>query len=122
MRAIRGATTITENTAEEIYKATSELFQTILLENGIQDAEELISVIITVTEDVTAAFPARAVRETKGYELVPVMGMQEIKVPGAPLKCIRLMVQVISDKKLTEMKHVYLHDAVRLRPDLSRKK
>ncbi|WP_088809652.1 MULTISPECIES: chorismate mutase [Listeria] len=122
MRAIRGATTIKENTADEIYEATSELFQEILKKNQIVDAETLISVIITVTEDINAAFPARAVRVTPGFELVPVMGMQEIPVPGAPLKCIRMMVQASVDKSLAEIEHVYLNDAVRLRPDLAERK
>ncbi len=122
VRAIRGATTIKENTADEIYEATSELFQEILKQNQIVDAETLISVIITVTEDITAAFPARAVRVTPGFELVPVMGMQEIPVPGAPLKCIRMMVQANLDKSLAEIEHIYLNDAVRLRPDLVERK
>ncbi|KMT61309.1 chorismate mutase [Listeria fleischmannii 1991] len=122
VRAIRGATTIEQNTASEIYEATSELFQEILKQNQIADAEALISVIITVTEDINAAFPARAVRVTPGFELVPVMGMQEIPVKGAPVRCIRMMVQANIDKPLAEIEHIYLKDAVRLRPDLVERK
>ncbi|EUJ32930.1 chorismate mutase [Listeria floridensis FSL S10-1187] len=119
MRAIRGATTVETNRAAEIYAATKEVFETILQENNLSDPENLVSVIITVTEDLTAAFPARAIREMDGFELVPVMGMQEINVPGAPEKCIRLMVQTNLESALKDIRHVYLNGAKRLRPDLA---
>lgn len=118
MRAIRGATTIETNTAEEIYAATKELFEEILHQNKLTDSEQLTSVIITVTEDIFAAFPAKAVRETPGFEYVPVMGMQEIPVPNSLRLCIRFMVFTTIHKPLTEINHVYLRGAKVLRPDL----
>lgn len=118
MRAIRGATTIESNTPEEIYTATKELFEEILTQNGITDSESLTSVIITVTEDIFAAFPAKAVRKTHGFEYVPVMGMQEIPVPNSLPMCIRFMVFTDLHKPLTAINHVYLHGAKVLRPDL----
>ncbi|WP_239254541.1 chorismate mutase [Listeria ilorinensis] len=120
MRAIRGATTIEENKAGQIYQATSELFAKIVSQNDLTP-EDFVSVIITVTEDISAAFPARAVRETPGFERVPVMGMQEIPVPGAPEKCIRMMCHVNIEKSLEEVEHIYLREAVQLRPDLVKK-
>ncbi|MBC1488468.1 chorismate mutase [Listeria sp. FSL L7-1485] len=118
MRAIRGATTIENNTPEEIYTATKQLFAEILTQNGIVDSEQLTSVIITVTEDIFAAFPAKAVRETPGFEFVPVMGMQEIPVPGSLPMCIRFMVFTDLHKPLEAINHVYLRGAKVLRPDL----
>ncbi|EGK2524420.1 chorismate mutase [Listeria monocytogenes] len=118
MRAIRGATTIEHNTAEEIYAATKELFEEILTQNEITDSEQLTSVIITVTEDIFAAFPAKAVRETPGFEFVPVMGMQEIPVPNSLPMCIRFMVFTDLHKPLGAISHVYLRGAKVLRPDL----
>lgn len=122
MRAIRGATTVKENRANEIYSATDELFRQILRENKLTNPEQLVSVIITATPDLNAAFPARAIRECEGFELLPVMGMVETDVPGAPRKCIRLMVHVEIDRQLADVKHVYLNDAAKLRPDLARKR
>ncbi|MBC1520525.1 chorismate mutase [Listeria aquatica] len=122
MRAIRGATTVKENQAEEIYAATDELFRQILRENELTDPEHLVSVIITATPDLNAAFPARAIRECEGFQLLPVMGMVETDVPGAPAKCIRLMVHAQMERQLADVKHVYLNDAAKLRPDLARKR
>lgn len=121
MRAIRGATTIPANTQEQIYSHTKELFQQILTANSISSAEELVSVIITVTPDVDAGFPARAVRETAGFELVPVMSTLEMAVPNALPLCIRMMVFTNIEADLAGIKHVYLNAAKSLRPDLANK-
>ncbi|AVV07333.1 chorismate mutase [Listeria monocytogenes] len=118
MRAIRGATTIETNIPKEIYAATKELFEEILTQNEVTNSEQLTSVIITVTEDISAAFPAKAVRETPGFELVPVMGMQEIPVPNSLPMCIRFMVFTDLHKPLGAINHVYLRGAKVLRPDL----
>lgn len=59
MRAIRGATTIETNIPEEIYAATKELFEEILTQNEVTNSEQLTSVIITVTEDISLLFQRR---------------------------------------------------------------
>ncbi|AIS60328.1 chorismate mutase [Listeria ivanovii] len=118
MRVIRGATTIDTNTPTEILAATKELFEEILRQNHLTDSEQLTSVIITVTEDIFATFPAKAVRETPGFEYVPVMSMQEIPVPDSLEMCIRFMVFTTIHKSLKEINHVYLRGAKVLRPDL----
>ena len=63
LRGIRGATTVEQNHAEEILSATSELLQAIVEANDFRP-EDIGSVFITVTEDITATFPARAIRTT----------------------------------------------------------
>lgn len=120
MRAIRGATTVKENTSDQIYNQTKALFQQILTTNHIKQAEELVSVIITVTPDIDAGFPARAVRETPGFELVPVMSTLEMSVPNALPLCIRVMAFINRDTDLAAIHHVYLNEAKSLRPDLAK--
>lgn len=119
VRGVRGAITVEHNEEKEILEATNELLNQIILENGIVP-DEIASVFVTVTEDLTATFPARAIRQMEGWELVPLMCSVEIPVEGALPRCIRLMVMINTEKKQNEVKHVYLRDAMRLRPDLSK--
>lgn len=117
LRGIRGATTVQQNDADEILAATSELLQAIVEANDFRP-EDIGSVFITVTEDITATFPARAIRTLVGWELVPLMCSLEVPVENALPKCIRLMVQVNTTKTQAEINHVYLKEAKALRPDI----
>ncbi|WP_078596916.1 chorismate mutase [Evansella clarkii] len=118
VRGIRGATTVEENNAEEILSATFRLFKEMEEANAYRP-DDISHVLITVTEDLNAAFPAGALRKLEGYDLVPVMCAREIPVPGSLEKCIRVMMTVNTDKPAEEINHVYLERAVTLRPDLS---
>lgn len=117
-RGIRGATTVSRNDEQEILDATAELLKEIVARNEIEP-EDICSVWITVTPDLTATFPARAIRVLKGWDMVPLMCSTEIPVQGALPKCIRLLIQVNTTKGQRDMKHVYLNEARSLRPDLS---
>ncbi|SMF59930.1 chorismate mutase [Paenibacillus barengoltzii] len=117
-RGIRGATTVSRNDEKEILDATAELLKEIVARNEIEP-EDICSVWITVTPDLTATFPARAIRVLSGWDMVPLMCSTEIPVQGALPKCIRLLIQVNTTKGQREMKHVYLNEARSLRPDLS---
>ncbi|NBI30476.1 chorismate mutase [Chengkuizengella marina] len=117
VRGIRGAITVEHNEESEILDATSELLKTIITENEVKP-EDICSVFVTVTHDITATFPARTIRQMNGWELVPLMCSLEIDVPGSLPKCIRLMVQINTTKQQNEMQHVYLNEATKLRPDL----
>lgn len=119
MRGVRGATTVEHNDENEILAATTELLNQIVAENEIVP-EDIASVFITVTQDLTATFPARAIRAMSGWELVPLMCSLEIPVEGSLPLCIRLMVMINTERKQDEVKHVYLKHAMRLRPDLSK--
>lgn len=117
VRGIRGAITVEENTKSSILEATRELTLAIIDRNHIQ-ADAVASIFITSTADLTAAFPAAAVRTITGWELVPLMGAQEVDVPGGLPRCIRMLFHVNCSASATDIHHVYLRDAVRLRPDL----
>ena len=117
LRGIRGATTVEHNEAEEILTATSDLLRAIVEANDFRP-EDICSVFITVTEDITATFPARAIRTLVGWELVPLMCSLEVPVENSLPKCIRLMVQVNTTKSQAEINHIYLKEAKALRPDI----
>ncbi|UCZ54781.1 chorismate mutase [Bacillus shivajii] len=118
IRGIRGATTVNKNDEEEILQATVELLKDITQKNAVQP-EEISHIIITMTQDLNATFPAGATRMIEGFERVPVMCAQEIPVPNSLQKCIRVMCNVNTEKKQGEIQHIYLKEAVQLRPDLT---
>jgi chorismate mutase len=119
VRGIRGAITVEANEERPILDATAELVERIVAENGISP-EDIGCIFITVTDDLDSAFPARAIRQMAGWELVPLMCALEVPVKGSLEKCIRLMVLVNTDKRQDQIRHVYLGGARALRPDLSK--
>ena len=119
VRGIRGAITVEDNKEQPILQATVELLNGIVTANNIAP-EDICSVFVTVTGDLDDTFPARAIRQMGGWELVPLMCALEVPVKGSLEKCIRLMVHVNTDKTQQEIEHVYLGRAQALRPDLTK--
>jgi chorismate mutase len=113
MKAIRGAITVTDNVDSAISEATCSLLEEIARRNEL-DVDEIVSVFFTLTPDLNAAFPARAAR-SMGWD-VPMLDMQEVDVPGAIPRCIRVLLLVNRDGK--PVRHAYLRGARQLRPDL----
>lgn len=120
IRGIRGAITVEQNTESAILDATGELMAELIKANRMEP-EDIASVFATVTEDLDATFPARAIRSIPGWELVPVMCAREIPVPGSIAKCIRVLILVNTTTPQKDIRHVYLRHATRLRPDLTEK-
>jgi chorismate mutase len=118
IRGIRGAITVERDEANEIVDATETLLREMIRANDVA-ASDVSFVLISVTDDITAAFPAQALRRLEGWTYVPVMCMREIPVPNSLPRCIRVMMTVHTTKKQEEISHVYLRDAMILRPDLS---
>lgn len=117
-RAIRGATTVDSNTAEDILEATDELLRTVLALNEIT-ADDMVSIIFTTTTDLNATFPAVAAR-TMGLDQIPLMCAHEMSVPGALNMVVRVMMHINTEKPASEIKHVYLRRAKELRPEWGR--
>jgi len=117
-RGIRGATTVELNEEREILDETVVLMREIVERNEV-NPEDICSVWITLTQDLDAAFPAKAIRQLEGWELVPLMCSVEVPVKGSLPRCIRLMVQVNTEKSQSDIKHVYMNEAKKLRPDLA---
>lgn len=116
-RGIRGAITVTEDDPYLILQATRELLEAIVKENADMKPEDIGSAIFTVTDDLAATFPAQAARQM-GWSMVPIMCAREIPVPGSLPKAIRVLVHWNTETPQSQIKHVYLRDAVKLRPDL----
>ncbi|AFV11780.1 chorismate mutase AroH [Thermacetogenium phaeum DSM 12270] len=116
VRGIRGAVTVAENTPEAIITATRQLLEKIAREN-LLEPERIISIIFSVTPDLNAAFPAEGARAL-GWTKVPLFCTTEIAVPGSLPRCVRVLVHAYLTCAQEDVKHVYLGDAVALRPDL----
>jgi len=115
-RGIRGATTANDNTEAGILEATRELLTRLISLNQIA-ADDTAAILFTATPDLDATFPARAARDL-GYLNVPLMCSQEMPVPKAPARCIRVLMLVNTSKRVEEIVHLYLRGAVGLRSDL----
>ncbi len=113
--ALRGAISVTRDDAQEILSATSELMEEIMQRNSLVP-ERVVSCIFTVTDDLSAEFPAVAARAL-GFERVPLLCAREIPVPGSLPRVIRVLLHYYADEG-HEAKHVYLREAAGLRADL----
>ncbi len=117
-RAIRGAITVNSDNAEEIRAACSELMSTIIRDNDLSP-EDIITVFITITEDLRSLNPSASIRTTFGWNDVAFFSSQEPKIEAMLPRCIRVLIQCYSQRKKSELRHTYLRDAAKLRPDLT---
>lgn len=117
VRGIRGATTVEADQPELILAATQEVLEAMIMANDGMRPDDVASAFFTVTDDLAAVHPALAARQM-GWSLVPMMCAREISVPGSLPMCIRVLVNWNTVCEQKAIKHVYLHKAVKLRPDL----
>jgi chorismate mutase len=117
IRGIRGATTVSADEPDLILQATRELLEEILEENPGMKLEDIGSAWFSVTEDLVSTFPAQGAREM-GWGLVPMLCAREIPVPNSLPRVIRVLVHWNTETPQSEITHVYLREAVKLRPDL----
>lgn len=118
VRAIRGATTVSENTYEAIQAAVMELLDEIEARNQL-DTSEIISATFSVTHDLDATFPAGVARERPAWDNVPMLDVQQAYVKGSLARCIRLLLHVNLPVSHAQICHTYLRQAKTLRPDWS---
>lgn len=121
IRGLRGATTIESDKQELVWDETVKLVREVVAANNV-DVDDIASIIISTTPDITSAFPARSVRLMEGWQYVPVMCMHEMDVPNALPLCIRVLIHANVEVSQKDVKHLYLNDAIKLRPDLAQAK
>ncbi len=115
LRALRGATTATDNTPEAIHEAVAELIEELMERNGLE-GPRVLSVTFSVTADLDACFPAAVARRRHDWSGVALLDCQQMAVAGDLPRCIRLLAHVWQDPD-REAIHPYLREATRLRPD-----
>jgi chorismate mutase len=119
VRGIRGAVNIASNTKEEILSKSRELLEAIVRANRVKP-HDIAAAIFTLSPDLNADFPAYAAR-LMGWRDVPLMCAREIDVPEAMARVIRVLLLVNSRIPASKIRHQYLGDTPRLRPDLAQK-
>ena len=112
---IRGATTASGNSVEEIEDAVVELIDELISRNSIIKSN-LLSIIFTATKDLDACFPASIARKFNGLDSVAFLDCQQMHVSNDIKFCIRIMVQVLLPQEFP-IQHPYLRGASKLRSD-----
>ena len=116
-RGVRGATTVENNDRGEILAATRQLLALVIRRNGIEK-KDIASAIFTTTPDLNAEFPALAARQLDWLD-VPLLCSHEMMVPSGLANCIRVLIHWNTEKLQAEIRHVYIREAEKLRPDHS---
>jgi chorismate mutase len=118
VRALRGATTIDEDTPQHITERVGALLGEMLDRNAAR-TEDLISIVFNATDDVRSLFPATGARRVMPQLAdVPLMNCRELDVDGALPRCIRVLAHLYTERAREELRHVFLEGAIVLRPDL----
>lgn len=117
MRAIRGATTASENTVEAIREVVTELLDELEDRNQFQPTD-MISVTFSVTRDLDVIFPAAIARARPGWDNVAMLDVQQMHVEGSLQRCIRFLIHAYLPTSAS-IHHIYLRNAASLRPDWS---
>ncbi|TCT15003.1 chorismate mutase [Natranaerovirga pectinivora] len=117
MIGIRGAITVDNNTKKDINECTKELIKMIIAENNIQQ-DDMVSILFSATKDLDSQYPAVAAREM-GITETPLFCVQEMDVIGSLEKCIRVLVHCNTNLPKKNIKHIYLKEAIKLRPDIA---
>ena len=116
-KAVRGAAGIARNVKEEIISGTGMLVNEILEKNGIE-IESIISIIFSITSDLSAMNPAAALRAYSGmFGDVPLFCCAEPDCDGAMERVVRVLVTYNTEESAKPVP-VYRNGAERLRPDL----
>ena len=118
VRGVRGATVAAQDQSDAVLTATQELLSAILHANPTMQSADIASVLFTVTDDLCSVYPAQAARQM-GWNLVPLMCAREIPISGSLQRCIRVLLHWNTDLPQNAIRHVYLGEASRLRPDLN---
>jgi chorismate mutase len=114
--ALRGATTCDEDSKPEIERKTQALVREMLERNAV-DHDELVSIIFTATDDLTAEFPATAARAL-GLGDVPLLCARELGIVHGMKRTVRVMMHFYGEQARKDLHHVYLEGARSLRDDL----
>jgi chorismate mutase len=117
-RAVRGAIQVADNSASAIEAAGARLAGEILRLNRISE-DHIVSILFSVTEDLTAANPATGLRRA-GFTATPLFCTQEARIDGALPRVVRALVTYDSPDGASPVP-VYLDGAEGLRPDLAGK-
>jgi len=115
IKFIRGATTASGNSVEEIEKAVVELIDELISRNSLIKSN-ILSITFKATKDLDACFPASIARKCNELDSVAFLDCQQMHVSNDVSYCIRIMAQVLLPSN-NPVKHPYIRGAAKLRTD-----
>lgn len=116
VRALRGATTVDVDTEEAINERVQTLVREMMERNELEK-DDVVSILFTATDDLTATFPATPARRM-GLGDVPLLSARELSVSDATPRCVRVLMHMHTERARSELRHVYLEGAEGLNDDL----
>jgi chorismate mutase len=116
LRALRGATTVDADDAQQITERVMEMLDALMDRNGLVH-DDVVSILFTATDDIHSMFPALPARKA-GFGDIPLICARELDIVGGTPRCIRVLVHIETTKARGELRHVYLHGAQGLNDDL----
>ena len=119
--SLRGATTVEADTREAIDNATMEMMEALIKTNSLIE-EQVVHVYFTTTDDLSARYPSVVLRDVIGWKETAILNVAELKVQEQLPRCIRVMVTIETERSKDSFAHVYLNEAVQLRPDWIRQR
>lgn len=119
IKAIRGAISCSADTPEEISTSACELFSQLLSTNKIKESD-ITFLIISHTKDLKSLNSATGLRRAGLCQNVPLFCVQEADIIGSLPHIIRMM--VCTEANIEKIQHIYLKEAIKLRPDLVKEK
>jgi len=118
VRAVRGATQLDDDRRDHMLERVAEMVTDVMAANEL-DVDDFISIIFTATADLVSEFPAYAARRL-GFSDTPLICTRELEIEGSMPRVVRMLAHIETDLPKSEITHVYLHGAARLRRDLAR--
>ena len=116
MTIIRGATTISVDSKEEIKQSVQQLLDEVFQLNALKTVN-VVGILFSVTKDIHSYHPAKAAREC-GYDFAPLFACEEPDIDGGLPLCIRLMM-FVEFEEMKKAAHVYQKGAKVLRKDIT---
>lgn len=116
LMSLRGAITVEEDQAEFIDMAMMELMNTLIQQNQLNE-DQVVNLIVSATSDLVSRYPSVVVREQLGWNDTAILNVEEKVVIGQLPRCIRVLLTIQTPLTKSELVHVYLREAVKLRPD-----
>ncbi|MEH2195226.1 MAG: chorismate mutase [Nostoc sp.] len=118
VRGLRGATTVSQNSASAIAEAVNKLLNALEVNNPL-DPAEIVSVTFSATPDLDATFPAAVARQRPNWDQVPLLDVQQMQVNGSLKCCIRVLIHLNTPIPQNALRPIYLRGAAQLRPDIA---
>ena len=111
--SVRGATTISSDSKNEVEDKTTDLLNTIIDSNNI-NKNNILFIIFSTTDDIKSYYPATVARTKLNLNNTALFSTEEPNINGSLKNCIRVLL-VYKDSNIKLPKYIYQEGAKNLR-------